>query len=390
MPESTPTKLPIVPPSGGAYSPPEGSEQRLFGGCGPHEMWKEPDPTEQEEAQDKVDRLKAADEATAALTGDVGHANAACPSAKNKALEVALVDAQGKPVVGLAVELHRDGEPGLVSATSNKEGIARFEGLLAADKHVLWIPSLSRGSWSAKGAEALPSDRAEVEYTASWSKAPAKKERPAEHTVVDGECMWTIARKYGVLADELWDANTDLEKTKRNVNVLAPADVIKLPPVADEKPESVAAGKRTTVECTHSVAHANLRFQDIDGAARSNVAAVVRVICHSGQEVTWETTTNGDGCIDEPVPDDAKTVAVVLDVEPEPLSYHFKFAFLDPIETVAGVQGRLVNLGYWCGDERGELGPLTKRALREFQKLNDLEESGEIDGPTTDKIQALY
>lgn len=377
--------------SSGSYTPPARSEQRFFAQYGPHEIWEEdPEPDAQAKAQDKVERLKAADEAVAELEGETTTSEVACPAPVNHALEVLTVDPEGEPVAGLRVELHREGQAGVLSASTSTKGIARFEGLLDGDRHGLWIPSLSRDAWQAKGKEALPKERATVAYAATWAGKSAKSGRPAEHVVVDGECMWTLSRRYGLDVETLWEANAALAQGKRNANVLAPGDVVTLPPLEDESLESVPIGQRTTVECSEAVVRANLRFQDIDGKGRANLAAAIRVVSHDGRETAWETTTNGDGCIDEAVPADAKTIDVVLDVEPEPQPYHFTFAYLDPIETIAGVQGRLANLGYHCGSERGELGPLTQRSLREFQKEHGLTETGEPDGPTKDQLEKLY
>lgn len=56
---------------------------------------------------------------------------------------------------------------------------------------------------------------------------------------------------------------------------------------------------------------------------------------------------------------------------------------LDPVDTVEGVQHRLENLGYSCGeDKHGELGPDTTEALKAFQEDFGLTPSGEIDEET--------
>lgn len=384
-------RLVVPAASPASYTPPTRSEQRFFGQYGPHEIWREdPAPAQQAAAQDKVDRLKAADAAVAELEGNVTKAHVPCPSAVNHALEVLAVDAEGEPIVGLLVEVHREGQAGILETATNAHGVARFEGLLDSDSHGLWIPALARGAWDTQGSEALPEGRATVAYEATWRGTSAKKERPAEHVAKDGECMWTLSRRYGLTVDALWAANEALAQGKRNANVIAPGDVVTLPACKDEPLASARVGQRVKVACTEAVARANLRFHDVDGKGRAGVVAVIRVISHDGRETLWETKTNGDGGIDEAVPADAKTIEVVLDVEPEPQPYSFSFAYLDPIETIAGVQGRLANLGYHCGSERGELGPLTRRALREFQKEHGLTDTGEPDGPTKDALEGLY
>ena len=55
---------------------------------------------------------------------------------------------------------------------------------------------------------------------------------------------------------------------------------------------------------------------------------------------------------------------------------------LDPIEDLSGVQARLENLGFHCGDEEGELGPRTQAALKRFRAQHKIEEE-ELLGPAT-------
>ncbi len=59
---------------------------------------------------------------------------------------------------------------------------------------------------------------------------------------------------------------------------------------------------------------------------------------------------------------------------------------LAPIDQPTGLQQRLTNLGFDCGDEDGALGPATARALRTFQRAHGLEVTGEADAPTRDAL----
>ncbi len=74
----------------------------------------------------------------------------------------------------------------------------------------------------------------------------------------------------------------------------------------------------------------------------------------------------------------------------------FKLAHLDPLNTIEGIQDRLNNLGYSCGEEHGEIGEQTAAALREFQAEHGLPESGNVDfnkgteDPTIEKLAELY
>ncbi|MEN8152040.1 MAG: peptidoglycan-binding domain-containing protein, partial [Planctomycetota bacterium] len=63
---------------------------------------------------------------------------------------------------------------------------------------------------------------------------------------------------------------------------------------------------------------------------------------------------------------------------------------LDPVETTAGAQQRLNNLGFACGTESGELTSRTQRALRSFQSMYGLEVTGEPNEETTQQIRDLF
>jgi peptidoglycan hydrolase-like protein with peptidoglycan-binding domain len=65
-------------------------------------------------------------------------------------------------------------------------------------------------------------------------------------------------------------------------------------------------------------------------------------------------------------------------------------AALEPVTLLEGVQQRLNNLGYWCGDPHGTLGDGTRRALRKFQRRCGLTESGEADDRTRTLLLAVH
>lgn len=102
-----------------------------------------------------------------------------------------------------------------------------------------------------------------------------------------------------------------------------------------------------------------------------------------------ERRTSGDGVVTGEIP-------VVPEIElkiwfegdaDEPTTYIVRTGDLDPIDTIAGVQDRLNNLGYDCGDEQGEIGPETKAALQAFQSDFGLAPTGEIDDATRRILQ---
>jgi hypothetical protein len=79
-----------------------------------------------------------------------------------------------------------------------------------------------------------------------------------------------------------------------------------------------------------------------------------------------------------------------LTIGPDKKEYEFAFGQLPPEETLAGVKARLQNLGFYFGEVDDELDDATRDALLAFQRRFDLEETGEADQATRDRIEQLH
>ncbi|HBP18834.1 MAG TPA: hypothetical protein DEA08_13750 [Planctomycetes bacterium] len=63
---------------------------------------------------------------------------------------------------------------------------------------------------------------------------------------------------------------------------------------------------------------------------------------------------------------------------------------LAPPEDTSGLQQRLNNLGYHCGEEDGQAGAVTRQRLEAFQRAAGLETSGQLDDATKAKLLELH
>jgi hypothetical protein len=353
---------------------------------GPHEIWKPEEPPAEDASRARAARLRAADAASSKLEGEVGSAVQRCPLKNpNHAVEVVLTSDDG-PVAGAVVELRRKGKAGILTLRADSQGRVRFEGLLDSDTHQ--VRALGVGTWALEGTGPLPGDRATSAFDAAWA-APSTSGESGRYKVAQGESLWTLAVRFGLDSQTLWKNNPDLHQGQRSPDVLAPDDVVIL---TESQPTlvEVGTGQEARLRCERAEARARLRLQDEEGAARSGLGFLITVTTRDGSEHSWTGKTDGAGALDEAVPAEAVTMELTLATEPHPETYHFRFAHLDPLETISGIQGRLFNLGFWCGSERNEVGPLTRRALAEFQKKYGLRESGEIDEPTRAQLAKLY
>jgi peptidoglycan hydrolase-like protein with peptidoglycan-binding domain len=101
-----------------------------------------------------------------------------------------------------------------------------------------------------------------------------------------------------------------------------------------------------------------------------------------------EGTTDEDGWIRATIPSGAREARLTLDPGgPGEKEILVKIGDFSPSGEVSGVQQRLNNLGFPCGDPDGSLGTPTRAALRKFQRYAGLAVTGESDQPTRDALE---
>ena len=71
-------------------------------------------------------------------------------------------------------------------------------------------------------------------------------------------------------------------------------------------------------------------------------------------------------------------------------SHVLRLGYLDPIETMSGIQARLRNLGYYGGVVDGNSNRLVEDALRTFQKQVGLSSTGQADEATLDALKSAF
>lgn len=201
------------------------------------------------------------------------------------------------------------------------------------------------------------------------------------HEVKQGECMESIARRYGFFWETLWNhpKNANLKQVRKNPNVLLPSDSVFIP---EMEQKTVSLGTNATHRFRKKGVPSCLKIKvEIDGEARANERYIIEI---DGQ--VFSGTTDGDGGLEIPLPPEAKRGKLVIGEE----EYDLLLGAIDPIDEAAGIQGRLLSMGYDCGSIDGDLGPRTQVALCEFQEDYDLDVTGELDNATKAKIEEVY
>jgi hypothetical protein len=205
-----------------------------------------------------------------------------------------------------------------------------------------------------------------------------------KHKVKAGECIASIAFKYGFFPESIWNdpKNRELKDKRKDPNVLLAGDTVYVRD-KEAKEESCAAEQRHRFKRKGVPEKLRLQFLLADGSPRKDEPYELDV---DGNLLSGRT--DGQGRIEQSIPPNAQRAVVLLGAAQE--EFAFALGGLDPIEEVRGVQGRLLNLGYYNGSVDGELGEATRAAISAFQRGAGIKASGEVDKKTRDALKKKY
>ena len=202
------------------------------------------------------------------------------------------------------------------------------------------------------------------------------------HVVRRGECLATIARRYGV-SDwrTIYDhaENADYRERRPDPNVIYPGDRLFVPE-PERRTETGSTGREHRFRLKGDAVYLRLQLRDRWGGPLAGRTYELDVGSHRSRG-----ETDADGRLEERIAVEAAeghlTVWVGGDRLP-PHHFRVRLGDLDPETEVSGVQGRLQNLGFATGPIDGRPGPKTADALRAFQAHRALPVTGEIDDAT--------
>lgn len=205
---------------------------------------------------------------------------------------------------------------------------------------------------------------------------------PINHTVQEGDSIPSIADLYGFFVDTIWNypANAALRQKRKSMDILMPGDVVVVPDKTAKK-EQRSTDQRHVFKLKG--VPAVFRLQVFDGEIpRANQHYTLTI---DGR--IYDGTTDSEGVLEATIPPSAKKGDLLIG--PDQFRLRILLGTLDPSNEVAGVQKRLNNLGFNCGEPDGDLSDETKDALRRFQRRFDLPVSGEIDDATRHQLESL-
>jgi hypothetical protein len=338
-----------------------------------------------------ADKLKAADLSAQSQSSQlgVGDATLPCPMKERHALEARVIDENGEPLADMGVELRKSDTEKLRSKTDTG-GAVRFDRLQAGG-YQLSLYELDQEAWEWVKQEALPEALAKSTGDAAWQNPTPPSTEKTNHVVIEGECITKLAERYGFFPDTLWDwpDNAKLKQKREDMNILAPDDTLVIPARRD-KAIPAQTGDRYYLKRKGITAKLRVRFL-IAGQPRKNVPYSVSVSTLNRQTVPdRQGMTDMEGFVSVTVPPSATTATVILGQGEGQDIYEFNLGYIDPIDTVCGIQGRLRNLGYYFGEENGNLDEDTVAAIKLFQLDHKINVSGEVDQATRAELKDRY
>jgi N-acetylmuramoyl-L-alanine amidase len=212
------------------------------------------------------------------------------------------------------------------------------------------------------------------------------------YVVKQGDCLSSIAFEHGFSWQTLWhhSSNAELQKARKDPSVLLPGDQVFIP--------ALRLGEQSgNTERTHRFRRLGvppmLRLRllqppkpNAPPEAKDEPCVDVPYVLDVEGKLT-RGSTDQNGLIEIVIPPNALQATLVLSPGTGNESrIPLQLGHLDPADQVSGVQARLNNLGFACGEDDGVLGPNTIGALKRFQRSAGLEPSGELDQPTLDAL----
>ncbi|NVJ13832.1 peptidoglycan-binding protein [Myxococcus sp. AM010] len=303
-----------------------------------------------------------------------------CRPVDKMAIEVLVIDLQGRVLPGQVLELAWG--QAVYRLETNAYGAVRFEGL-EDSSYPLTLWGLDRRTLDVPVVESLSSMWARSSQPAGWSVLAPLAYPEALHVVQPGEGVDKIAFGWGHLPETLWDApqNGTLRARRRWRNQLAAQDTLYIPP-REPATLQVSTGCLYVLRFNGGVSRLRLRlavgFEPQDG-----VPYLLEVPDAPSQQGTTQ-----NGYIDTVVP--AQTTRVTLVLDGGATRLELPVDALLPLSDDRGVQQRLRNLGFPCASSDGTFDDVAKGVLHRFRSAVSLPHSDVVDDDVRGALFALH
>lgn len=209
------------------------------------------------------------------------------------------------------------------------------------------------------------------------------------HKVSQGECLLSIANKYGFSKwEEIYDHpdNSEFKAKRSDPHCIFPGDKVFIP---EKKAAKHATGKEYKFKIPTNKAFFSIILTDTDEEPLSGIKYELEIY-PKGQPnkkpIALNGQTDGAGKIEQEIPilaeEGTLTIWPFKDNAEKTETWIVKIGHLDPQEEIAGVQERLLNQGYACGPLSKEFNGFIKGAINDFQDSHKKDITEEIDDKT--------
>jgi hypothetical protein len=198
------------------------------------------------------------------------------------------------------------------------------------------------------------------------------------HRVSQGECVLSIADRYGFFWKTVWERaeNEELRRLRADPNVLQEGDDLFVPD-KEVKEESCATEQKHRYRRKGVPGKLRIRVL-VDDEAQANANYVLLIDGRSRNG-----TTDSDGFLEESIPPEAVEGELRIKKDGHERRFYLSLGHLNPVDTDAGVRQRLLQLGYNIeADFEG--------SVKRFQTVNDLTVSGQVDDAFRRKLKEVY
>lgn len=207
---------------------------------------------------------------------------------------------------------------------------------------------------------------------------------PTNYVVKSGDCISSIAFEFGFFPDTIWNhpSNAELKNNRKDPNTLCAGDTVVVP----DKREKVVSKPTAQVHkfrLSNTPAVCSLQLFDQD-EYRANESYELEV-----DGVKRIGKTNAEGVLRVSIPPNARVGKLTMGEGENKTEFDLRFGYIEPPTETRGVQARLKNLGFYCRIN-GRMDDDTRQALLEFQAASGLQETGEIDQATQQKLDELH
>ena len=199
--------------------------------------------------------------------------------------------------------------------------------------------------------------------------------------------MASIAFEHGFLPDTLWNLpqNAKLKSGRTDQRVLLPGDRVHIPKIRVRYEACQTDEKHIFVK--HCVTETlRIVLWDEDGNPRPDLNYVLTI----DKKIVKSDVTPANGLIVAAIAPNARSGRLTVNGEEAEEVFLLQLGGMDPISSATGVQGRLNNLGFYCGAVDGIIGPHTRGAISEFQASQNLTVTGEMDDDTRKALARVH